>query len=368
MGDPKKTTQNSQGSDAVLEKKARQLTDDFAKDPFIEKDSAAMDILRLRDTLKSIVQSESGEILDAAKDLLAETEQIIDSAKKAGKVASVAVSTASLTQQVHALTKQIGTLERKLDGYKAKYVADYQKNLTSFEQQWMGRFPSPQMMQDTKNTAKTADVRSWDDYMNSFLGSNVVKGREKESLAKAMSAVILKKENKPFSLEEADKLASNILKSKAFEDTFGKNGRLVEDYLKNRNISQAILLMDAQVDKDAVKKLQKEQDVKYKEFNKFLKLHPALKLGYEVMSQKDVADGTDEAQRLINEYHQAKSEGDEMTEARIMTKLLKEADPVLQAARNNPDDPKALKAHLEGASLAQKDAGSPVLVPKSEHE
>jgi hypothetical protein len=195
--------------------------------------------------------------------------------------------------------------------------------------------------------------------MNAFLGNKVEKGKEKEALAKAMAGAIMKQENKPFSLEEADKMAAKILKSDAFQKTFGTNGRLVETYLKNRNVSQAILLMDAQIDKDAVKKLKAEQDVKYKEFNEFLNLHPALKLGYEVMSKKDADAGSSEVQKMIDDYHTAKKDGDEMTEARLMTKLLKEADPVLQAARNK----EPLNKVLEG-----KEPETPVLKPRNEVE
>ena len=336
-------TGKSTRGDAVLQKKARQLTDDFAKDPFIAKDSAAMELLKLRDTLKNMVQNSTGEMQTAAKELLTDDEG-------------------------------------KLGGYKAKYVMDYQKNLQSFEQKWMVQFPGTVLATPVKDAAdkekeKFSNVHNWDEYMNVLLGDNIEKGKEKECLAKAMAGVILKQENKPFSLEEADKMATNILKSKAFEETFGKNGRLVEDYLKNRNISQAILLMDAQIDKGAVKKLQKEQDKKYKEFNKFLQLHPALKLGYEVMSKKDATEGTSNAETMINEYHQAKAEGDEMTEARIMTKLLKEADPVLQAARNNPQDEKSIKEHLEGKGEKTErklptgaQATELVLVPKKDWE
>jgi hypothetical protein len=320
--------------DSILQKKARQLADDFAKDPFIEKDSAAMDILNLRNTLSNIVASESGEIKDAAQQLLNETEQLIASAKKFGKVSVVSASTQALTQQVNALAKQVGTIESKLGGYKAKYVQAYQQSLTSFEQAWSARFPLSAPVTVNNKPKRVPDIlknaKNWDDYMNAFLGDKVEKGKEKEALAKAMSGLMLKQQNKPFSLEEADKLAATILKSEAFQKTFGKNGRLVEDYLKNRNVSQAILLMDAQIDKEGVKKLKKEQDAKYKEFNKFLELHPALKLGYEVMSKKDADAGTNDVQKMIDEYHTAKQSGDEMTEARIMTKLLKEADPILQ--------------------------------------
>ncbi|MBR5642059.1 MAG: hypothetical protein IKW92_08025 [Firmicutes bacterium] len=373
--DQKKTTQGrgsgmrtggGQGGrgDGILEKKARQLADDFAKDPFIEKDSAAADILKLRDTLKAMVSSESGEIKDAAQQLLDQTEQLITSAKKFGKVSVISASTQALTQQVHALAKQLGTIESTLGGYKVKYVQAYQKSLTSFEQAWTvrfsGLFPAQTQMQAQKQKAipeKLKNVRSWDAYMNAFLGDKVEKGKEKESLAKAMSGLMLKQQNKPFSLEEADKLAANILKSEAFQKTFGKNGKLVEEYLKNRNISQAILLMDAQVDKAAVKKLQKEQDVKYKKFNEFLNLHPALKLGYEVMSKKDAEGGTSEVQKMIDEYHKAKQDGNEMTEARIMTKLLKEADPILQQHAG------AKRTQPAGAEPAE-----PVLTHKPEAE
>lgn len=373
-------TGKSTRGDAVLQKKARQLTDDFAKDPFIAKDSAAMELLKLRDTLKNMVQNSTGDMQTAAKELLGQTEQIISTAKKTGKVSAVATSAAAITQKVNALSKEIDSLENKLGGYKAKYVMDYQKNLQSFEQKWMVQFPGTVLATPVKDAAdkekeKFSNVHNWDEYMNVLLGDNVEKGKEKEYLAKAMAGVILKQENKPFSLEEADKMATNILKSKAFEETFGKNGRLVEDYLKNRNISQAILLMDAQIDKGAVKKLQKEQDKKYKEFNKFLQLHPALKLGYEVMSKKDATEGTSNAEAMVNDYHQAKAEGDEMTEARIMTKLLKEADPVLQAARNNPQDEKSIKEHLEGKGEQTErklptgaQATELVLVPKEDWE
>ena len=381
MGDPKKGKKSGTGGrGGVLKKKARQLMDDFAKDPFIEKDSAAMELLQLRDTLKSLVENSTGDAQLAARELLGQTEQVIDSAKKAGKVSTVVVTAAAITQQANALAKQVSTMENQLSGYKAKYVQEYHKSLQSFEKAWVARFPVLPLQTPVKNAEirekeKLRNVRSWDDYMNAFLGDNVEKGKEKDCLAKAMAGVILKQENKPFSMEEADKMATNILKSKAFEETFGKNGRLVEDYLKNRNISQAILLMDAQMDKAAVKKLQKEQDEKYKEFNEFLKLHPALKLGYEVMSKKDATEGTSNAETMINEYHQAKAEGDEMTEARIMTKLLKEADPVLQAARNNPQDMKTIREHLEGKT-DPKEKKLPVgaqptemvLVPKKEWE
>ncbi|MBO4881698.1 MAG: hypothetical protein J5555_08435 [Firmicutes bacterium] len=348
--------------DSVLQKKARQLADDFAKDPFIEKDSAAADILKLRDMLKAMVSSESGEIKEAAQQLLGQTEQLIDSARKCGKVSVVSASTQALTQQVNALAKQIGTIESTLGGYKVKYVQAYQKSLASFEQVWTvrfsGIFPSQAQAQIQKAVPdKLKNVRNWDAYMNAFLGDKVEKGKEKECLAKAMSGLMLKQQNKPFSLEEADKLAANILKSEVFQKTFGKNGRLVEEYLKNRNISQAIMLMDAQVDKAGVKKLQKEQDAKYKKFNEFLNLHPALKLGYEVMSRKDADGGTSEVQKMIDEYHKAKQDGNEMTEARIMTKLLKEADPILQQHAGERRKPAA------GAEPAE-----PVLTHKPEAE
>ena len=62
-------------------------------------------------------------------------------------------------------------------------------------------------------------------------------------------------------------------------------------------------------------------------------MHPALKLGYEVMSKRDADKGTSEAHKMVEDYHKAKSNDDDlMEEARLMTKLLKEADPVLQAA------------------------------------
>lgn len=329
--------QGGRGDD-VLQKKARQLADDFAKDPFIAKDSAAMEILNLRDTLKSMVASESGEIKDAAEQLLNQTEQLISNAKKFGKATVVSVSTQHLTQQVQALAKQVGTIESTLGGYKIKYVQAYHKSLESFEQKWMVRYPGTVFapVQEARKTEKERlkDVHNWDDYMNAFLGDNVEKGKEKESLAKAMSGMMLKEQKKAFSLEEADKLAASILKSEAFEKTFGKNGKLVESYLKNRNISQAILQMNKQMNmgKDDVQKLRKEQDDKYKEFNEFLSLHKALKLGYEVMSKNDADKGTNEVQKMIDEYHEAKKQGDDMTEAKLMTKLLKEADPVLQAA------------------------------------
>lgn len=332
--------------DSVLEKKARQLADDFAKDPFIEKDSAAADILKLRDTLKGIVQSESGEIKDAAQQLLNQTEQLITSAKKFGKVSVVAASTQALSQQVHALAKQVGTVESTLGGYKIRFAQAYQKNFMSFEQDWTNRFSFPVLgsAKQQRVPDNLKNVKNWDDYMNAFLGDKVQKGKEKESLAKAMSGLMLKQQNKAFSLEEADKLAANILKSEAFKKTFGKNGKLVEDYLKNRNISQAILLMDSQIDKEGVKKLKNEQDVKYKEFNKFLDLHPALKLGYEVMSKKDADAGTSEVQKMIDDYHTAKHSGDEMTEARLMTKLLREADPVLQQHAEKKRQPSGTEA------------------------
>lgn len=326
--------QGGRGDD-LLQKKARQLADDFAKDPFIEKNSAAAEIMQLRDTLKSMVASETGEIKEAAQQLLGQTEQLINSAKKFGKVSVVAASTQALSQQVNALAKQIGTIESTLGGYKIKYVQAYHKSLAAFEQNWVVRFPATVLapIREKKDVPeKLKNVKNWDDYMNAFLGDKVEKGKEKECLAKAMSGMMLKEQNKAFSLEEADKLAANILNSDAFQKTFGKNGRLVEEYLKNRNISQAILLMNAQIDKEGVQKLKKEQDAKYKEFNEFLNLHPALKLGYEVMSKKDADAGTSEVQKMIDDFHDAKKTGDDMTEARLMTKLLKEADPVLQAA------------------------------------
>ena len=328
--------QGGRGDD-VLQKKARQLADDFAKDPFIEKDSAAMEILNLRDTLQSMVASESGEIKDAAEQLLNQTEQLISNAKKFGKVSVVSASTQHLTQQVNALAKQVGTIESTLGGYKIKYVQAYQKSLESFEQKWVVRYPGTIFgpVREVRKTEreKMKDVHNWDDYMNAFLGDKVEKGKEMESLAKAMSGMMLKEQKKAFSLEEADKLAANILESEAFQKTFGKNGRLVESYLKNRNISQAILLMDAQIDKAGVQKLKKEQDAKYKEFNEFLNMHPALKLGYEVMSKRDADKGTSEAHKMVEDYHKAKLNDDDlMEEAKLMTKLLKEADPVLQAA------------------------------------
>ena len=352
MSDPKdkeqKTETRSSGmrkgsgqggrGDDILQKKARELADDFAKDPFIEKDSAAMEILNLRDMLKSMVSSESGEIKDAAEQLLNQTEQLISNAKKFGKVSVVAASTQHLTQQVNALAKQVGTIESTLGGYKIKYVQAYHKSLESFEQKWMVRYPGTVFtpVRDAKKAEaeKLKNVKNWDDYMNAFLGDKVEKGKEKESLAKAMSGMMLKQQNKAFSLEEADKLAASILKSEAFEKTFGKNGRLVESYLKNRNISQAILQMNDQMGmgKGDVQKLKKEQDVKYKEFNEFLNLHKALKLGYEVMSKNDADKGTNEVQKMIDEYHQAKVDGNEIAEAKLMTRLLKEANPLLQAA------------------------------------
>jgi hypothetical protein len=62
---------------------------------------------------------------------------------------------------------------------------------------------------------------------------------------------------------------------------------------------------------------------------------------------------------MIDDYHTAKEDGDEMTEARLMTKLLKEADPVLQAARNK----EPLNKVLEG-----KEPETPVLKPRNEVE
>lgn len=384
MGDPKKNNKNGQGNKGTAaSKKARQLTDDFAKDPFVEKDSAAMALLQLRDMLRNLAQSATGEMKTAVTELLGQTEMVIDTAKKTGKMSSVASTAAAITQQADHLEKQIDTLESKLGGYKAKYVMDYHKNLQSFEDKWIVHFPqtvlaAPVKRAIDKDRERLRDVHNWDDYMNAFLGDNVKKGEEKECLAKAMAGVIMKQENKPFSLEEADKMATNILKSKAFEDTFGKNGKLVENYLKNRNISQAILVMNERMDKATIKKMQKEQDEKYKAFNKFLNLHSALKLGYEIMSKKDATAGTSNAETMINDYYKAKQEGDDMTEARIMTKLLKEADPVLQAARNDPQNEKAIKEHLEGKVETEPEqerkipAGAEatelVLVPKKDWE
>ena len=134
--------------------------------------------------------------------------------------------------------------------------------------------------------------------------------------------------------------------------------------------------MNERMDKATIKKMQKEQDEKYKAFNKFLNLHSALKLGYEIMSKKDATAGTSNAETMINDYYKAKQEGDDMTEARIMTKLLKEADPVLQAARNNPQDEKSIKEHLEGTASKAEERKLPtgaqptemVLVPKKDWE
>ena len=94
-------------------------------------------------------------------------------------------------------------------------------------------------------------------------------------------------------------------------------------------------------------------------------------------SKRNVADVFN-AETMINDYYKAKQEGDDMTEARIMTKLLKEADPVLQAARNNPKDEKTIKEHLEGKAEAPTEpekkipAGAEptelVLMPKKEWE
>ena len=348
--------------DGLLQKKARSLLDGFGKKS-IEENSAAAEIITLRNTLRNMVTSENGEIKEAAQQLLNQTEQLISDAKKYGKAISLNVSTQAITQQVNKLAKQIGSIESTLGGYKIKYVQAYQKSLESFDQRWTVMFPpivaNPAQDKKIKEIPdKLKNVKTWDAYMDAFLGDNVEKGKEKENLAKAMSGMMLKQQNKPFSLEEADKLAANILQSEAFQKTFGKNGRLVESYLKNRNISQAILQMNEQIDKDAVKKMKKEQDLKYKEFNEFLSLHPALKIGYGIISKEDANKGTSNAQKMVEDYHTAKQNKDDMTEARIMTKLLQTADPVLQKARNNesldnafdtkePETP-VLKPHTDG--------------------
>ena len=62
-------------------------------------------------------------------------------------------------------------------------------------------------------------------------------------------------------------------------------------------------------------------------------------------------------QKMIDEYHKAKQDGNEMTEARIMTKLLKEADPILQQHAG------AKRTQPAGAEPAE-----PVLTHKPEAE
>ena len=340
--------------DAVLQKKARELTDDFAKDPFIARDSAAMELLQLRTQLQNMLLEANGDMKPVVEDLLGQTEMVIDTAKKTGKMTSVSSTVQAINQQTQNLAKQIDSLENKLGGYKIKYVMDYQKNLQGFEDKWVARFSVPMAfvalnrIQEEKKE-NNGPYKSWDDYMDAAL-TNVPKGKENERLAKAMSAVILKNQKKEFSLEEADKLAKDILKSKAFKQTFGKNGKLTEQYLKDRNISQAIILMNTEVDKRAVKELEKQNDKKYKEFNKFIGMHPALKLGYEILSGQDAQNGTHEVQKMINDLSESKLQGEEvqeMTEAKIMTQLLKQANRVLQAAHNEPENPEAVKNALQ---------------------
>ena len=362
----------------TYELKAQQLVSDYSNEPFDERDSAAGDILRLKASLIEIIKTGVPEVKQVAQNLLLMTDRIIDDAKKTGKTATT-LSKVVLTQQVRNLAKQVQTLESELGGFKSKYVKIYQDNLSNFDHAWKNRFVVPSFVKNViadplKKIIDRSKIKSWDDYLFAYTGENVEKGKEKECLAHAMAAVIMKEDNKPFSLEEADKIANNILQSKAFKDTFGKDGKLAEGYLRNRNITKAIMLMKERVDKKDIKKLQKEHAEKFEKFKKFIGLHSALELGFEIICQKDAENGTDNAYKMVDEYCDSLSDNDvtrQMIQAKMMTKLLKEADPVIKAAQKNGAEAaiteyKKVNNTAEGETPQEKETAQLVLKPSTE--
>ena len=337
------------------ETKARHLAAEFSDDPFRNGDSAANDILKLRAALQKIVREAGPEVKNEALKLLATTDTLIDLAKKTGQAAQNAGNIAALSQRVSALAQQVGSLESQLAGYKLRYAAEAAKPIEAFEAKWATRtfVRAPEI-------CLQSPIENWDDYLDACTGKNVKKGEELVCLSKAIAAVKMKVENKPFSLEEADKLARAILHSKAFKEAFGEDGRVAEAYLKNRNISQAILRMN-EVQRHTLNALKTEQDEKYKEFNEFLDKHAALRLGYELTLKKDAEKGTNAAHEMVEQYHTSLKDNDDMIQAVIMTKLLKEAEPVLRAAKKGATPAEALK---QEAAVPQPEP--PVLKPEQQ--